>query len=36
MLKNRSLKPLLIAYVIVSALLVAFFSILALFEHLNK
>ncbi|OAH43946.1 hypothetical protein AX777_12655 [Sphingobium yanoikuyae] len=36
MLKNRPLKPLLIAYVIVSALLVAFFSILALFEHLNK
>ena len=34
--KRRPLKPLLIAYAIASALLVVFFFLLALVEHLNR
>lgn len=36
LLKRRPLEPLLIAYLIVSALLLTFFFLLALYEHLNK
>lgn len=36
LVRRRTIRPLLIAYVTVSTLMVAFFFLLALLEHLNK